>query len=165
LNNEIFPQLDQHLHKIEESLNGIESLFGKFIFNFNEIVLLFLLVIVCGFILCINLLLDSIKFRPLFIKHHSKRDINNRILSNEEIATSSELWIEYEIKSLEWYYDVFLQAYEDKDDRVGAADSGSVFNSGIMPAFPVRSLNSPLHNLVTSLTIVLYILGELLQYL
>jgi hypothetical protein len=112
-----------------------------------------------------NLLLDSIKFRQLFIKHHSKRDINNRILSNEEIATSSELWIEYEIKSLEWYYDVFLQAYEDKDDRVGAADSGSVFNSGIMPAFPVRSLNSPLHNLVTSLTIVLYILGELLQYL
>jgi len=99
LNNEIFPQLDQHLHKIEESLNGIESLFGKFIFNFNEIVLLFLLVIVCGFILCINLLLDSIKFRPLFIKHHSKRDINNRILSNEEIATSSELWIEYEIKN------------------------------------------------------------------
>jgi len=99
LNNEIFPQLDQHLHKIEESLNGIESLFGKFIFNFNEIVLLFLLVIVCGFILCINLLLDSIKFRQLFIKHHSKRDINNRILSNEEIATSSELWIEYEIKN------------------------------------------------------------------
>lgn len=34
LNNEIFPQLDLHLQKIEERLNGIESLFGKFIFNF-----------------------------------------------------------------------------------------------------------------------------------
>lgn len=34
LNNEIYPQLDLHLQKIEERLNGIESLFGKFIFNF-----------------------------------------------------------------------------------------------------------------------------------
>ncbi len=96
MNNEIFPQLDQHLQKIEERLNGIESPFGKFIFNFNENVLLFPLVIVCGFILCINFLLDSIKFRQLFIKYHSKRDINERILSNEEIVTASELWINRE---------------------------------------------------------------------
>jgi hypothetical protein len=60
---------------------------------------LFPLVIVCGFILCINFLLDNIKFRQLFIKYHSKRNINDRILSNEEIGTASELWIDYEIKS------------------------------------------------------------------
>jgi len=62
LNNEIFPQLDLHLQKIEQRLNGIQSPFGKFIFNFKEIVLLFPLVIVGGFILSINFLLDSIKF-------------------------------------------------------------------------------------------------------
>ena len=97
LNNEIFPQLDLHLQKIEERLNGIGSHFNKF--NFNKILLLFPLVIVSGFILCINFLLDSIKFSQLFIRYYSKRDTNHRILSNEEIVTASELWIDYEIKS------------------------------------------------------------------